>query len=138
MINLKDYAKKQGISYEAIRKQVARYRDELGDHISYQGKTQYLDEIAEEFLDGKRAVNAIHIIEHDKDEQIEDLKHQNELLKMKIMELQEQLIASKDQLLDANEQLIEMQNQVLLLTTQKTVQDEQPVQPTKKWWEFWK
>lgn len=137
MINLKDYAKKQGISYEAIRKQVARYRDELGEHISYQGKTQYLDEIAEEFLDGKRAVNAIHIIEHDKDEQIEDLKHQNELLKMKIMELQEQLIASKDQLLDTNRQLIDMQNQVLALTVQDE-QDEQLVQQKKKWWEFWK
>lgn len=163
MVTLKEYAKNQNISYEAVRKQVARYKESLTDHIVVSGKTQYLDEYAVKFLDGKRAVNAVHIIEHDKDEQIEDLKMQNENLRIKIMELQEQLIKSKDQLLERDQQLIELKDQLYLLTTKaeedtetevdqteeiggneddETKQpDAQPLNepnPEKKWWQFWK
>ena len=49
MISLKDYAKKKNVSYEAVRKQVNRYRDELGDHLYKKDRTQYLDEEGEAF-----------------------------------------------------------------------------------------
>lgn len=163
MISLKDYAKKKNVSYEAVRKQVNRYRDELGDHLYKKERTQYLDEEGEAFLDQKRASNPVILVEHDKDEQIEELTHQNEALKIKIMELQDQLIKSKDQLLERDQQLIELKDQLYLLTakqepdpdpeedgseeTEELVAEEpkQPdVQPLdepkseKKWWQFWK
>lgn len=124
MITLKDYAKKKNVSYEAVRKQVNRYRDELGDHLYKKDRTQYLDEEGEAFLDGKRASNPVILVEHDKDEQIDELKHQNEALKIKIMELQDQLIKSKDQLLERDQQLIELKDQLYLLTTKKEEESE--------------
>lgn len=163
MISLKDYAKKKNVSYEAVRKQVNRYRDELGDHLYKKERTQYLDEEGEAFLDEKRASNPVILVEHDKDEQIEELTHQNEALKIKIMELQDQLIKSKDQLLERDQQLLELKDQIYLLTTKPESEDEQNedpeeengenradeekqpnVQPLdepkteKKWWQFWK
>lgn len=163
MITLKDYAKKKNVSYEAVRKQVNRYRDELGDHLYKKDRTQYLDEEGEAFLDEKRASNPVILVEHDKDEQIEELNRQNEALKIKIMELQDQLIKSKDQLLERDQQLIELKDQLYLLTTkQDSAMDpdedsteeteelvvEEPKQPDvqpldepkaeKKWWQFWK
>lgn len=163
MISLKDYAKKKNVSYEAVRKQVNRYRDELGDHLYKKERTQYLDEEGEAFLDEKRASNPVILVEHDKDEQIEELTHQNEALKIKIMELQDQLIKSKDQLLERDQQLIELKDQLYLLTTKAEEEEEtevdqteetgesdadeakqpdvQPLdepKPQKKWWQFWK
>ena len=167
MITLKDYAKKKNVSYEAVRKQVNRYRDELGDHLYKKDRTQYLDEEGEAFLDEKRASNPVILVEHDKDDQIEELNRQNEALKIKIMELQDQLIKSKDQLLERDQQLIELKDQLYLLTTKSEPEEDseddqgedpeaetgengadeqkQPdVQPLdepkeeKKWWQFWK
>lgn len=155
MISLKDYAKKKNVSYEAVRKQVNRYRDELGDHLYRKDRTQYLDAEGEAFLDQKRAANPVILVEHDKDEQIEELNRQNEALKLKVMELQEQLIKSKDQLLERDQQLLEFKDQLYLLTA-KSASEESPeetcknengqkqpdVQPLdnaskKKWWHFW-
>ena len=148
MVTLKEYAKNKGISYEAVRKQVARYREALGDHIVVNGKTQYLDEDAVNFLDSKRAVNAVHIIEHDKDEQIEELQRQNENMRLKIMELQDQLIKSKDQLLERDQQLLDVKEQLHLITEKTSEEkekqpeeqslDKEESQAEKKWWKFWK
>ena len=100
MITLKDYAEKKRVSYEAVRKQVNRYRSELGEHLYRHGRTQYLDEEGEAFLDKKRLSNPVVLIEKNKDDQIEELQQENDNLRIKIMELQEQLLASKDLLLD--------------------------------------
>lgn len=111
MITLKDYARKKNVSYEAVRKQVNRYRDDLGDHLYKKDRTQYLDEEGEAFLDKKRSSNPIILVEHDKDEQIEELKSQNEALKLKIMQLQEVIIGRDDKIMELTER-------VLLLTAQ--------------------
>lgn len=144
MISLKDYAKKKNVSYEAVRKQVNRYRDELGDHLYKKDRTQYLDEDGEAFLDQKRASNPVILVEHDKNEQINELKHQNEALKIKVMELQEQLIKSKDQLLERDQQLIELKDQLFLMAAKpdpdpdQTSDGSEEADTNKKWWQFWK
>lgn len=137
MITLKDYAKKKNVSYEAVRKQVVRYKTELGEHLYKKDKTQYLDEEGELFLDQRRAASPVIMVEQAKDEKIDELTRQNELMKLKIIELQEQLIQSKDQLLERDQQLIDLKDQMLLLTekTEKQ-QSEQPLD-SKKWWQFW-
>ncbi len=128
MITLKQYAQKKNVSYEAVRKQVARYREDLGEHLYKKNRTQYLDEEGEAFLDEKRASNPIVIVEHDKDEQIENLKSENEALKVKIMQLQDQIISRDDKIL-------ELSDKVLLLATKEP---EETVDEAKKWWHFWK
>ena len=122
MITLKEYAEKKSISYEAVRKQVSRYREELGDHIKKEGRTQYLDDWAEEFLDDRRASNVVVMYEHAKDERIEELEQQNQNLRLKVMELQEKIIAR-------DEKLFEMQEQLNLLTAKA---EPEPVSETNK------
>lgn len=74
MISLKDYAKQNHVSYEAIRKQVVRYKDQLDDHIIQDGRTQYLDDIAVAFLDEKRQKNPVVVYQQGKDEVIESMR----------------------------------------------------------------
>lgn len=74
LVSLKDYAKVNGITYEAVRQQVVRYTEELGEHIIKDGRQQFLDDIAVEFLNGKRQKNPVTIIQMEKDEKIEILE----------------------------------------------------------------
>ncbi len=96
MISMKDYAASKGVSYEAVRKQVNRYKDELDGHIFKQGRTQYLDDEAIAFLDDKRKNNPVVVLNTNKDEEIERLERENKALLLKIAELQESLLISKD------------------------------------------
>ena len=129
MITLREYAEKHGISYEAVRKQVKRYREELGDHLQTKGRTQYLDEVGVAFLDERRAGNPIIIMEQGKDEQIEALKADNAALKDRILKLQDLLIRR-------DERLMELQEQLLLLTARadpgQEAAPEAPERPTEE------
>lgn len=83
VISLKDYAKLNNVSYEAVRQQVVRYKDELNGHIIRDGRQQFLDEDAVAFLDGKRQKNPVAIIQQNKDERIESLEEQVKQLLIK-------------------------------------------------------
>lgn len=122
MISLKDYAKSKNVSYEAIRKQVSRYKVELEGHITKQNRTQYLDDEAVAFLDQKRAENPIVIIESGKEEEIERLTAENKALLLKVAELQDKLLQEKDM--------------VKQLQTEKIELLEQKTEPKKHWWNF--
>lgn len=122
MITLREYAKNKGISYEAVRKQVVRYRLELEGHITKVKKTQYLDEEAVLFLDSKRQENPIIIQQTDISEEIERLKNENKALLLKVATLQDELLKEKDQVKNLQLEKIE------LLETKKT----------KKWWNVFK
>lgn len=124
MVSLKEYAKNKGVSYEAVRKQVNRYKDELKGHISKVNRTQYLDEEAVAFLDSKRAENPIIIMESGKDEEIQRLEMENKALLLKVAELQEALLKEKDQ-------VKLLQNEKIELLEAKNQKAE------KKWWQFW-
>ena len=74
MVSIKDYAKEHGVSYEAVRSQVARYMDRevdgfrLSDHISKVGRTQYIDDEGIAFLDERRSRSPIVIQQEERDE----------------------------------------------------------------------
>lgn len=87
VVSLRDYAKDKSVSYEAVRKQVARYKDELAGHIIMDGRQQFLDEEAVAFLDGKRQKNPVVIYEQSKDEAIEGLRRSIEMLQAERAEL---------------------------------------------------
>ena len=124
MVSLKEYAKNKGVSYEAVRKQVNRYKDELKGHISKVNRTQYLDEEAVAFLDSKRAESPIIIMESGKNEEIQRLEMENKALLLKVAELQEALLKEKDQ-------VKLLQNEKIELLEAKNQKAE------KKWWQFW-
>lgn len=84
LISLSEYAKQNKITYEAVRKLVTRYADELGEHIIRDDRRQLLDEDAVLFLDSKRENNPIAIIQIKKNEEIESLKKENKALLRKI------------------------------------------------------
>ena len=83
IISMKDYAEQKNISYEAVRKQVARYKAELEGHIIVDGRQQFLDEDAVAFLDAKRQKNPVVIYQESKDEKIEQLNEQVKQLLVK-------------------------------------------------------
>lgn len=84
MISLKDYAKQNNVTYEAVRKQVARYKEQLDDHIIQDGRTQYLDDIAVAFLDERRKKNPVVVYQQSKDEAIDRLEKENKMLLAKL------------------------------------------------------
>ena len=108
MISFKDYAKQNGISYEAVRAQVKRFATELEGHIVRDGRQQLLDDEAVAFLDSRRASNPVVIYQQGKDEQIEELKAEN----LRLLRKQEML---RDRLDELNQLRIEQEGAKLLL-----------------------
>ena len=43
-VTLRDFAEQKGVTYEAIRRQVAKYETELRGHIVVRERTKFLDE----------------------------------------------------------------------------------------------
>ncbi len=99
-ITLKEYAEKKHISYEAVRKQVIRYQDELKDHIIRKNKTQFLDEWAVAFLSERRRESPIVLTTENQSEQIEKLTAELADLREKLMSAQNELLAAKDRIID--------------------------------------
>ena len=128
MLSIRDYAKNKGCSYEAVRKQVNRYKGELEGHISKVNRTQYLDEYAVEFLDSKRAANPVVVVEIGKDEEIKRLEEENRKLLLKVAELQDALLGEKDLVKALQEEKIKLLEK----------KEEQQPEEKKIWWQFWK
>ena len=95
--SIKQFAEEQNVSYEAIRKQIVKYSDELKDHIVRKNRTQYLDEWAINFLKEKRKENPIVLMSVDQNQEIEELKAQVDLLKSKLLVAQDQIISLQDE-----------------------------------------
>lgn len=84
MITIRDYAKENNVSYEAIRKQIKRYEDELNGHIIKQNRTQFLDDIAVAILDQRRRENPVIIVNQDTDSRLKQLEDENKNLLIKV------------------------------------------------------
>ena len=111
LVTIKQYAESQNVTYEAVRKQIVRYTDDLKDHIARKGRTQYLDRWAVEFLTKRRRENPVILLSQDKDEVIETMKQEIESLKA-------QLVTAQNKLLEAQERIISLQDEA-----QKALED---------------
>ncbi len=125
MITIKDYAKQKGVSYEAIRKQIKRYEDELEGHLVKQNRFLMLDDEAVRFLDGKRSENPVIVYEQNKDEELEQLRHENKMLLIQMNTVQ-------DQLGKVQQKLISEMNTTKLLTNEKVQYLEYKAQAEQK------
>lgn len=124
MISMKEYAEKHDISYEAVRKQVKRYQNDLKPHIHKVGRVNYLDEEAEAFLDEKRSKNPVIVVEDDRKNEIQRLYDENKALLLKITELQSLLICEKDKVQQLQDALLAEREQVKQLQSQLLVSQE--------------
>lgn len=103
-MTLKQYADDQGISYEAVRKQVIRYAEELSDHIITQDRKKYLDQYAVKFLTERRRESPIILMNMDQNEENQRLKEEIESLRVKLMTAQNELLKEKDRIISLQDE----------------------------------
>lgn len=104
VLTLKQYAEEQKITYEAVRKQVVRYSEELSGHVIRKNRTQYLDEFAVNFLSERRRESPVVLVTQDQGERIEELTNQLEHLKSKLMEVQTELLKAQDRIISLQDE----------------------------------
>ena len=92
-ITLAQYAESNHITYESVRQSVNRYRDQLGDHIFKQGRTQFLDEEAVKILDERRRLSPVVVVNEDRVAELESLRAEVEELRTKLIETQDKALA---------------------------------------------
>ena len=89
MMTMRQFARQQNVSYEAIRAMVAGHKDALGDHSKVENRTNFLDDYAVNYLTAKRKESPVVIVNEGREEEIADLKRQIDQLKGQIAEIQE-------------------------------------------------
>ena len=105
MITIRDYAKENNVSYEAIRKQIKRYEDELNGHIIKQNRTQFLDDIAVAILDQHRRENPVIIVNQDTDYRLKQLEDENKNLLIKVAQQADKISQLNEDLKNKIEQM---------------------------------
>jgi len=92
MTTIREYAREHGVSYEAIRKQIARYAKDLDGHITTKRQTKYLDDFAVSFLDDRRRESPVVVFNQDRSDEVKLLRDQVEALKNELMTTQKRVI----------------------------------------------
>ena len=127
LVTIKQYAEDQGISYEAVRKQVVRYSDELSGHIIKRDRRQFLDQWAVDFLTEKRRQSPVVLVNMDQSEENERLREEIDSLRVKLMTAQNELLSEKDrviQLQDEAKKMIEDQSRYTALLEDNKAKEE--------------
>lgn len=91
MVTIRQLAENSNISYEAARQQVTRYKEELGEHLVYKGKTRFLDEEAVSILQKIKETNPVSMMNAEKDNKIKQLESDKEKLLARVAELEDQV-----------------------------------------------
>ena len=111
LVTIKQFADSQGISYEAVRKQLHKYSEELSGHVIRKDRTRYLDEVAVKFLQERRRESPIILQNMDQGEEISRLQAQLESMRA-------QLVSAQNKLLESQERIISLQDEA-----QKALED---------------
>lgn len=107
-MTMKDYAHKCGVSYEAVRKQVRRYADELEGHIKQQGRVQVLDDWAVDYLDAKRQGNPVVVAQADLQQQLRQLQDENKGLLIRVAAQANELAGAYKELSEAKDKALQL------------------------------
>lgn len=87
LMTIKEYSKNKGVSYEAVRRQIKQYANDLEGHIIKQGKTNFLDDVAIQILDQHRTPKTV-VVDYAENE----LQAENERLRAEIDHLKSHII----------------------------------------------
>ena len=82
---------------QAVYQSIDRYKIQLDGHIQKIGRTSYLDDDAVAFLESKREQNPVVIYQQDKDEELETLRKNADVMKAEIAKLLKEASKSKDE-----------------------------------------
>ena len=102
-MTLKQYAESKNVSYEAVRKQVIKYKKELADHIIRKDGVQYLDQDAIAFLSEKRRHSPLVIVHEENTDRIKELEAEVESLRAKLMTAQDEIMNTQRKLIETQE-----------------------------------
>jgi len=123
-LTIREYAKQRGVSYESVRKLIARYSEELQDHIITENGVRVLTDEAQEILHNHSKKQVV-IYEADETTTIRGLKEELEKEKRKnrnyiteISDLKIQLSEKTEQLSEKNEQIADIKQTVADQTLQ--------------------
>ena len=103
-ITLREYAAEKGVTYEAIRRQVAKYENELRGHVVTRDRTKYLDEYAQRFLSERRRLSPVVVKVEDTHEEAEELQKEVESLRSKLALAREELLAMQQRVIKLHEE----------------------------------
>ena len=117
MITIKDYAKQNGISHQAVYQMLGTHKDELDPHIVKQGRTRFLTEKAVEILEQYRQQAPIVIDRQDQTERIKELEQERDNLLIKTADLSVRLADLADWKAEKAVEIASADQQKLLLTT---------------------
>ena len=106
MLSIAEYVKQRGVSQTAVRRQLARYAEELEGHTPKINRKTMLDDVAIQILDSHRMPREVIIQQASEDVQkeINDLRAQIDLMKDKALEFQQTIIDLQKQNMSLIEQ----------------------------------
>lgn len=103
MMTMAELAKEQNVSYEAIRKSVARYKKELEGHITIRNRKWYIDDEGADFLRTKRQSSPVVIYNQKEEEELRAAKEEAEQLRKAFLDAQNRIIELQGKLIAVNE-----------------------------------
>lgn len=121
-VSLKEYCKSREVTYEAVRRQLIRYEEELGEHLIKNGRFYFLDEEAIAFLDTHRQPKNIVL-----DSLAEDAKQEIIRLREELEQLQQKYVS----VLEENRGLLPYKANIELLEAKEQQTREQLEQKEK-------
>lgn len=108
-VTMRDYANQCGVSYEAIRRQVARYKKDLDGHIEKRGRIQVLDDWAVDFLNARRRGNPVLVAQVDLQEQLRQLQDENKALLIKVAAQADKISGLYGELQEASKAVLQLE-----------------------------
>lgn len=94
-MTFKEYGKRVGITYEAVRQLTVTHAAELEGHIHKQGRARMLDDDAVKILDAARGGSPLVIVQAARDEELNQLREENKVLLLKVASLQDELLQER-------------------------------------------
>ena len=122
LVTLKQFAQDREVTYEAVRRMVAKYADEdLKGHIITKDGIRYLDEEAVAFLKDRRRASPVVVKIENHGDELEQLKKELEEERAKYKALQEKMELAQKQIVELQaeritdlEQISELKDKALL------------------------
>lgn len=108
MKTIRQVAEEQGISYEAVRRQVAKYKKELKGHISTKGQAKYLDEYAVQFIVNRRRESPVVVLQQDTNAELEETKAELDAVKAELETMKNMMIGMQNKVIELQEENMKM------------------------------
>lgn len=103
MMTYKEYGKRCGITYEAVRQLCLTHAEELKGHIHKDGRARKIDDEGVSILDKARGGNPVVVLQVTRDEEIHRLQEENKALLLKVAALQDELLQERGKVAELQE-----------------------------------